>query len=73
MNPVNFKEMPSGKSLRLAAGAVFVVVGFVLMYHQNFGITAGLSELLGDAPPDVPGGIAFAIGVFLIANAMKAD
>jgi hypothetical protein len=70
---VNAKAMLTGKTTRLIAGAIFVLFGFVLMYHENFGIHIDPTELMGNVPLDMLGGVFFAIGVFLGASGMRED
>jgi hypothetical protein len=72
-NAVNAKAMLTGKTTRLITGAIFVLFGFVLMYHENFGIHIDPTELMGNVPLDMLGGVLFAIGVFLGASGMRED
>jgi hypothetical protein len=72
-NAVNAKVILTGKTARLIAGAIFVCFGFVLMYHENFGIHIDPTELMRNVPLDMLGGVFFAIGVFLGASGMRED
>jgi hypothetical protein len=72
-NTVDAKAMLTGKTTRLVAGAIVACLGFVLMYHEKFGIHIDPEGLMGNAPLDIVGGVFFVIGVFLGASGMGED
>jgi hypothetical protein len=72
-NTVDAKAMLTGKTARLVAGAIVACLGFVLMYHEKFGIHINPEGIIGNVPLDIVGGAVFVIGVFLGASGMRED
>lgn len=70
---MDVKSVLIGKTTRLVAGAIFACLGFVLTYHENFGIHVNPGEGMRNVPLDIVGGVLFVIGVFLGASGMRAD
>ncbi len=70
---MDYKTLLTGKTARFIAGGITATLGMVLMYPDTFGIHLETTMVLAGVPIDVLGGVVFALGIFLVANGMKAE
>lgn len=70
---MDYQTLLTGKSARLALGAIIALVGFVMMYPDVLGIPLESATILPGVPFDVFGGAVFALGIFLVAKGGKAE
>ena len=70
---MNYRSLLTSKTARFVAGGIAVTLGLVLMYPVTFGIHFDSPVVLDDIPIDIIGGILFVMGIFLVANGIKAE